>query len=269
MKVFLLMSLLVVAANAESKQPEALQLQAEHRSAKPEPFIDTLTELLFGSDKKQAGKKKGGSKRPIGGGGGGYQRPQSPQPSYNTPVVAARPPKPQYGPPKIKPQYGAPSINSGYGAPKAPAINSGYGAPQAPVVSSYNPPQGGGRPRPPVKGPNPPPPQVHQNRPQPPPIKQPSQGYTPAASNNFASVFGGNNGGHGKSNILRELVQYDIFYSPSSPTPKKVVILPDTQVSWFRCYRRRRFHHFWQGKKSCSIMQLSSLKKVTLLYAIY
>ncbi len=58
MKVFLLLSLLVVAANAESKQPEALQLQSEHRSAKPEPFIDTLTDLLFGSTQQQTGKKK-------------------------------------------------------------------------------------------------------------------------------------------------------------------------------------------------------------------
>ena len=69
------------------------------RSAKPEPFIDTLTELLFGSSDKKSEKKKlkkgGGKKRPPPS--PVYKRPQTPLGSYNAPVVAAAAGRPQSG----------------------------------------------------------------------------------------------------------------------------------------------------------------------------
>lgn len=121
-----LLTILVVSLAINSCIGDAVSesLVAEHRSAKPEPFLKRLQEALFGSTAKKSDKPPQGGPPPKRG--PVYKRPpiQQALPSLQTPVVATRPqnrPRP---------------INDGYGAPQAPPISR----PQGPAVRPPRPP---------------------------------------------------------------------------------------------------------------------------------
>ena len=119
---FLLLSCLIVYA-ASSPEAETLQveeLEAEHRSAKPEPFLEKLAAAIFGSNEKS------GQKRPV------YQQTSA---SVQRPV-AVKPPRPPLAPrpptpPKIpirrpQPVYNGPQASPSNNVPSfAPQPGSG------------------------------------------------------------------------------------------------------------------------------------------------
>ena len=121
MRLKILICLLVAAAaavNAESNPESNPDLAAEHRSAKPEPFLEKLASALgFGSSSSPNNEKKYRPPKPPGRPKPVYKRPpvQHGLPSIQKPIVAASRP-----------------ASGGYGAPKAPAI--GHRPPARPPV---------------------------------------------------------------------------------------------------------------------------------------
>ena len=113
---------LVLAAAVSLAHADKSIDEAEHRAAKPEPFLDRLASALFGSstDKKSEQKKVGQRPpRPV------YNKRPPPyklnaQPSFQTPVVAQPP-------------------QNSYGAPQAPPITSNNLVPQRRPQPQYKP----------------------------------------------------------------------------------------------------------------------------------
>ena len=108
----------IVLANAEAELPTTVveELEAEHRSAKPEPFLEKLAAAIFGSNDKTG-------KRPVyQQTAGSIQRPVAVKPPR-----APRPPQPPRIPLKTRPQ-------PVYNGPQASASNN---------VQSFAPPQSG------------------------------------------------------------------------------------------------------------------------------
>lgn len=108
----------IVLANAEAELPTTVveELEAEHRSAKPEPFLEKLAAAIFGSNDKTG-------KRPVyQQTAGSIQRPVAVKPPR-----APRPPQPPRIPLKTRPQ-------PVYNGPQASASNN---------VQSFAPPQAG------------------------------------------------------------------------------------------------------------------------------
>ena len=145
----LIYTLAISLCNCDSESdadPSALSdVEAEHRGAKTEPFLDRIASFFGGG----ANDKKAKPVSPV------YQRPSGglqAQASQQRPVLVPRPAGSGYGAPSIS-TYGAPT-GSTYGAPPPPP-------PPTPV-------------RPPVRAPAP----VSPSRP---PVYQPPV----AASNNF------------------------------------------------------------------------------------
>ena len=138
-------------------------LEAEHRGAKTEPFLDRIASFFGGGSNDK--KAKPTQVSPV------YQRPGlQAQASQQRPVVATRPSGSGYGAPSVS-TYGAPS-GSTYGAPSG----NTYGAPPPP------PPV-----RPPVRSP---PPQAPVSPARPPPYQPPV-----AASNNIPTFVNPANSG--------------------------------------------------------------------------
>ena len=120
------LSLAVLLATAALALADKTVDVAEHRAAKPEPFLDRLASALFGStnEKKSDNNKQPQRPKPV------YKRPppqvQQALPSFQTPVVAARP-------------------QSGYGPPRAPPITQtqknplNNGPPRRPPSAQYKP----------------------------------------------------------------------------------------------------------------------------------
>lgn len=99
-----------VSADSESDpDPDPISdLEAEHRGAKTEPFLDRIASFFGGGSGEKKAKPSPVYQRP-----GGLQA----QASLQRPVVATRPPSGYGVPPTVT--YGAPPTNS-YGAPAPP-----------------------------------------------------------------------------------------------------------------------------------------------------
>ena len=98
---------LIIPALADAELPTTVveELEAEHRSAKPEPFLEKLAAAIFGSN-----NDKTSNKRPVyQQTSGSIQRPVAVKPPR-----APRPPQPPRIPLKTRPQpvYNGPQVSA-------------------------------------------------------------------------------------------------------------------------------------------------------------
>ena len=117
-----------VSADSESDPDPtgASDLEAEHRGAKTEPFLDRIASFFGGGEKKN-------KPSPV------YQRPGlQAQASQQRPVVATRPNSGYAIPPTVTATYGAPAGSSN-GALQPPVVRPPARAPPPPVTPTRSP----------------------------------------------------------------------------------------------------------------------------------
>ena len=103
----LLASALALALATPEAETKVEELEAEHRSAKPEPFLEKLAAAIFGSNDKTS------SKRPVyQQTAGSVQRPVAVKPPRVP--LAPRPPQPPRIPLQKRPQpvYNGPQVSA-------------------------------------------------------------------------------------------------------------------------------------------------------------
>ena len=127
---YILLAVTFLAVSVRSESNPDPDLGAEHRSAKPEPFLEKLASALgFGSSSNTEKNYRPPQKKPVNRPKPVYKRPpvkQQTSPSIQKPVVAASRPSGSYGAPQAPPLGSNRPQQSRPRPPIAPAASNSF-----------------------------------------------------------------------------------------------------------------------------------------------